>query len=380
MAGSTDGRRKVSRRKPKTSQSSDDQRSSKRRVFGRTALNQSPKVGADNFAKYCCFLQNPAVEGTAAHGSGFIVEFEGLQNAKLLALNWKKREKTGELQTDYVLITSHSTIPGSDLNGWKVYCQAFEDGNEQTLSELVSGVVSCCGPESFFDRGHTKMRTLIAHPNDARCHIHLNITILFLNRNFSKKLQGVQKSGGGTVPRPVVDLSVLKCSRAEYKQIIISGKEQSDYNSTHFCVYFCDRVGTSPQTTAVSLIEQQDTMEQKTTDVLVGEQQDTSVINHEIDMFEKFLKINYRERKSSTLYGQYYGSPVVYQNPVTNEHSIIGVHVGETEQKGEFFAVTFDGIIHLLQGLYIHIHLWIRLHNYIHVLNLKTSAATSNYM
>lgn len=97
-------------------------------------------------------------------------------------------------------------------------------------------------------------------------------------------------------------------------------------------------------------------------------------------MFEKFLKINYRERKSSTLYGSYYGSPVVYHNPVTNEHSIIGVHVGETEQKGEFFAVTFDGIIHLLQGLYIHIHLWIRLHNYIHVLNLKTSAATSNYM
>ena len=35
---------------------------------------ESPKVGADNFAKYCCFLQNPAVEGTAAHGSGFIVD------------------------------------------------------------------------------------------------------------------------------------------------------------------------------------------------------------------------------------------------------------------------------------------------------------------
>lgn len=121
------------------------------------------------------------------------------------------------------------------------------------------------------------MRTLVAHPNDARCHIHLNITILFLNRNVSKKLQGVQKSGGGTVPPPVV--SVLKCLRAEYKQIITSEKEQSEYNLTHFCVYFCDKVGASPQTTAVSLIEQQDTMEQKTTDVLAGEQQDTSVIN-----------------------------------------------------------------------------------------------------
>ena len=202
---------------------------------------------------------------------------------------------------------------------------------------------------------------------------NLNITILFLNRNFSKKLQGVQKSGGGTVPPPVV--SVLKCLCAEYKQIISSGKEQSEYNSTYFFVYFCDR-----QTTAFSLIEQQVTMEQMTTDVLAGERQDTSVINHEIDMFEKFLKISYREQKSSTLNGKYYGSPVVYHSPTTNEHSIIGVHVGKTDHEGEFVAVTFDGIIHLLQGLYIHIHLWIRLCNYMHALNLKTSPATSNYM
>ena len=160
MAEST-SRRKASRRKSEPS----NHQSSLRRpaVFVRPVPAPSPsqirKAGVDYLiAKYCCLLLNAAAGGTANHGNGFIVELEGLQSAKLLALDWKKREKIGELETDYVLITSHDTIPGlslSELNGWTVSCQAIESGNEQTLSDLVCGVISCCGHESFIGPGHS---------------------------------------------------------------------------------------------------------------------------------------------------------------------------------------------------------------------------------
>ena len=81
---------------------------------------------ADSITNYCCFLQSV---DAGAHGGGFIAELKKLRSANLLALNWKTHGKTGELQTDYVLITSHDTIPGlslSDLesNRWTVHVEA----------------------------------------------------------------------------------------------------------------------------------------------------------------------------------------------------------------------------------------------------------------
>ena len=42
---------------------------------------------------------------------------------------------------------------------------------------------------------------------------------------------------------------------------------------------------------------------------------------------------------------EYHGSPVVYINPDTNE---VGVHVGDTDQKGKQLVVTFHEILWLL--------------------------------
>ena len=157
--------------------------------------------------------------GTESHGSGFIVEFEGLQSAKLLALDCKKagkkeaREKQKtirELQTDYALVTSHDTIPGlslSDLKHWKISCQGIKNSKEQTLCDLVCGVISCCGSESLF-AGHTVDAKILHTHYDTSCDIQLNITTLFLNERFAKLhiLPEVQKSG---VSPPTV--SIKQC-------------------------------------------------------------------------------------------------------------------------------------------------------------------------
>ena len=87
---------------------------------------------ADSITNYCCFLLSV---DAGAHGGGFIVELKYLRSANLLALNWKTCGKTGELQTDYALVTSHDTIPGLSLtdlekNRWTVSCQGIKNGNE----------------------------------------------------------------------------------------------------------------------------------------------------------------------------------------------------------------------------------------------------------
>ena len=289
---------------------------------------------------------------TGAHGSGFIVELKDLQSAKLLVLNWKERGKTGQLQTDYALITSHDTIPGSisalNRENWTVSCQGIENGSKKTLSDLVCGVISCCGPESVFDPGHqTRTEHYILN---AGCQVRLNITILFLNKKIEKLLQ---ESGAKHIVFPPV-ISVPKCLNQEayiqeYEQII-SSVSVKEHRSTHIHVYYCDRVRRLPQTTAASLVVNQVTVQEVT-----SEQQETSaskgVLNREIAMFEKFQKIYYRESSSSTLNERCFGSPVVYHNPASNECSIIAVHVGVTDQKGKYVAVTLHGILQILQGL-----------------------------
>ena len=319
-------------------------------MAGTTERIVRPTTSPDSITNYCCFLQSV---DTGAHGSGFIVELKDLQSANLLALNWKERGKTGELRTDYALITSHDTIPESisalARDNWTVSCQGIENGSKKTLSDLVCGVISCCGTESFIGPGHPKSKTLIAHYIlNAGCQVQLNMTILFLNKKFDELLQ---KSG--TKPIPVI--SVPKCLNQEafiqeYEQIISSVSVKEHY-SAHFHVYYWDRVTSRlPQTTAVSLVVQQVTVQEVT-----SEQQETSapkgVINHKVDIFEKFQKFYYRKSNSSTLNGRCYGSPVVYHNPASSDCSIIGVHVGETDQKGEYVAVTLHGILQILQGL-----------------------------
>ena len=307
------------------------------RCCDRVAMSQStsrPKTTqgrADlQITKYCCFLQNS--EGTA-HGCGFIVKFKGI---KLLALDWKKRRKIRELETDYALITSHDTIPGlspTDLNDWKVSCKCIENGNEQTLNNLVCGVTSCCGPETLF-AGHSSDAIVFRpHPGNAGCDIQLNITILFLTKHFEDLLQGFP---------PVIPVKVYLDQESytqEYKQIRLN-------TGGELVIYYHDRIR-SVKSTAVSLAEQQGISNQSTPVVSV-EQQNTSVheqvLSKEIIEFERLQKL-VLQLHSTTEIG--HGCPVVYFNP---EPSIIGVYVGKTKQRGQDIVVTFHGILRLLQG------------------------------
>ena len=276
---------------------------------------------ADSIANYCCFLQSV---DAGAHGSGFIVELKDLQRANLLALNWKRRGKTGELQTDYALVTSHDTIPGLSLsqlrlNSWTISCQGIKNGCEQTLGDLVCGVISCCGPESLF-AGHTADATVTVfrpHPAKASCSIQLNIAILFLNKSFEELLQG------STVFPPVIPVNEYLDQK--YQLVINTGRNS--------CVSYCDGIQ-SVKTASFSVVEQQRTSEHEQT------------LTREINEFERSQKLD----SNTTMTEICHGSPV-YLNPDTNEPSMIGVYVGRTRQRGEQLVVTFHGILRLLQGL-----------------------------
>ena len=271
---------------------------------------------ADRITNYCCFLQS-ADAGT--NGSGFIAELKDLQSADLLALDWKKRGKTGELQTDYALVTSHDTIPGLSLSQlrlkrWTVSCQGIKNGCKQTLGDLVCGVISCCGPESLL-AGHTADATVTVfrpHPAKASCSIQLNIAILFLNRSFEELLQG------STVFPPVIPVNEYLDQK--YQLIINTGRNS--------CVSYCD--GKSVKTASFSVVEQQRTSEHEQT------------LTREINEFERSQKLD----SNTTMTEICHGSPV-YLNP----DMMIGVYVGRTSQRGEQLVVTFHGILRLLQGL-----------------------------
>lgn len=304
-------------------------------VSTRTPIRHTASEEVRSIVKYCCYLQS----GTETHGSGFIVEFKGLRSAKLLALDWKDRKKEGyTLQTNYALITSHDTIPVdktlsvSGLDKWTVSCQGIENGNEQTLGQLVCGVISCCGHESLFGIPHGDLSVFPEHSNFS-CSVDINITILFLNSTFEKTLQGVQEGSRCTVYPPVV--SVQKYLN-----------QYDEPNSAHLVhVYYCNGPRSSPKQIPVSVLEQQD----------IPEHNCPAKISQEISQFRRSQKICYREPNSSesikpTLVGRCYGSPVVYHTPDTDDHSIIGVHM-ETKQKGEYVAVTLYGILQILQGL-----------------------------
>ena len=289
----------------------------------------------DCIANFCCFLQ--PVDTAAGGLSGFIVHFDGLRSAKLLALESRR------LQTDYALITSHDTIPGlshSALKGWKVSCQGIKNGQEQELSNLVCEVISCCGHESLFGIPHGDLRMFLEHPN-VSCQIKLNITILFLNSTFEKLCmpQGVQNPSCTTSP-PVVSVQKFLDQHAFSQEI-----QQMISSVSSVC--YCSKPNSPLKSTEVSVVRQ-DTPE---VSVSLQDTSDCSELIDQITKFESLQKVYYKESYdsgNSTLVGRCYGSPLVYHNTATN--SIMGVHVGVTEN-GDYFAVTFHGILKLLQGL-----------------------------
>ena len=68
------------------------------------------------------------------------------------------------------------------------------------------------------------------------------------------------------------------------------------------------------------------------------------VLHSKISEFERLQKFEL----SGLVETEYHGSPVVYINPDTNESFVVGVHVGDTDQKGKQLVVTFHEILWLL--------------------------------
>ena len=215
------------------------------------------------------------------------------------------------------------TLSDLEKNHWTVSCQGINNGNEQFLSDLACGVISCCGPESLL-AGHTSDVTVTVfrpHPGNASCDIQLNITILFLNKSFEILLKG------STVFPPVIPVKEcldLKKYTMQHQLIIDTRR--------NLRVSYCDGIQ-SVKTALFSVVERQRTSEH-------GQE-----ITWEINEFERFQKL-----ESNTTMEICRGSPV-YLNPDTNEPSVIGVYVGRASQKGEQLVVTFHGILRLLQGL-----------------------------
>ena len=144
----------------------------------------------ENFGGYCCRLvradpETTTESSTICHPYGTIVKLSGLgplplDRQRLHQLLPGLTLRVKDIQTEYVLVTTHSLIPkSSDLSLWK-----FPDefiNTKKTLDKYVSGIVSCCGEESgFIIPGST---TALEH-RGKKCNLGLNFTVLYLNEKF----------------------------------------------------------------------------------------------------------------------------------------------------------------------------------------------------
>ena len=139
---------------------------------------------ADNtFTGWCCSL----VSGEAEI-AGTLVDITELQLP--ISREQLHRQLSGlslrvnDITTTYALITCHSVLPGSaSLNQWK-FSEKFlgRQATEKTLDEYVSGMISCCGPDSFVIPSDTVATE--HYGND--CSLGLNFTVLFLNEDFKQ--------------------------------------------------------------------------------------------------------------------------------------------------------------------------------------------------
>jgi hypothetical protein len=93
--------------------------------------------------------------------------------------------RVDSITTSYALITSHSALPGSAacLREWR-FSEKFLGPQvaEMALDEFVTGVVSCCGQNSFTIPSDTVANE--HHRED--CTLGLNFTMLFLNKDFQQ--------------------------------------------------------------------------------------------------------------------------------------------------------------------------------------------------
>ena len=169
-------------------------------------------TGTSPYEEWCCLLKYDG-DSQNITASGVIVKLnyppEELHShlPSLRPMN-RYTTKYGSVQTSYILITCHHTIPGMPyLKGWSLDVSLGKPITF-TLDSLVCGAVSCCGENGFILSGPLKPaeETAVFSPHlNARCLLDLDFTILFLNSAFEKHV--LSRKGVQTEP-PEINLDL----------------------------------------------------------------------------------------------------------------------------------------------------------------------------
>lgn len=153
----------------------------------------------------------PPSPGVQRQAYGAIVELCGgidLQDKEQCKRQFPGLSKVESITTNYALITCHSLIPDSSHLGLWKFSEAFLGPNaaKKPLNKFVSGIISCCGKDSFLTQGTT---AVVKHEDD-RCNLGLNITVLFLNERF--KTAYCTSFPGAQAKPPSLDISQCKAT------------------------------------------------------------------------------------------------------------------------------------------------------------------------
>ena len=309
----------------------------------------------DNFVGYCCRLvladpETPAELSTSCQPYGTIIKLNGLR----LPLDFQQLHqllpgltlRVKDMQTEYLLVTTHSLIPkSSDLRLWK-----FPDefiSAKKTLDKYVSGALSCCGEESgFIIPGST---TALEH-RGKKCNLGLNFTVLFLNEKFKQHYCAQY----GSQPNPPC-VNIKEC------------KADIDTVCKHLHLPQASAQATDASTEAASSIESSGSFEVITAvspngkvsmsavglntidDAELAQRNESATLRSNLELtrdiitFQRVKTVQCRGPMASHLSA---GMPLVYMS-TDNHHTskLIGIQTGDGQ------ALILSALFYLLQGI-----------------------------
>ena len=306
------------------------------------------------FTGWCCCLVRAIEEAEVVpintrQSHGTVVELSGLPlDVQQRNKQFPGLAKVKNITTTYALVTCHSLIPGSAyLKQWK-FSEASLGSTvaKRTLNKFVSGVVSCCGKDSFLTPGATAG---VEHGGGI-CNLGLNFTILFLNERFKQEYCAHY----GFQPKPL-SLSVSQCKadidlicqclpqiHCQLEQVPFGGSTgtvqvgASPISSGSFEV-IATSVDGKISLSAVELNEETHVQREPS-----SHSQSKTSLAQEITTFERVKVVQCKGSESTSHLKLDMGMPLVY---VSADTRLIGVLTGGGR------ALTLSMLFQLLQGM-----------------------------
>ena len=326
------------------------------------------KLGIESSGTYedwCCHLKyvtgSQVVTRTA---SGVLVNLNYTPeelHAHLPGLKpMKKYPEYGSVQTSYILITCHHTIPGmSYLKGWSLSVGLGKAKSKSPLKSLVCGAVSCCGENGLISSGPfkpQKEKAVFSPHLNSCCSLDLDFIILFLNSAF-EKLVSNRKGVQTRLPKIILNLLTAE----NHRQLQLYQRER------HGVVPIPLSVEGQPQDSSPSTLKgeieaekyrqlQLYQRERRHGVVPISpngvEPQDSSpsTLKGEIES-HKTLQVIHYTRSKGPLTQCCSGSPLVSCDP-DSDTTLVGIH---TKASSDFrgSGITVYGIFELLKGKYV---------------------------